>query len=167
MSKVNTTPRGLQSLLGNVNQGENPNQLNQVINPTTDLFPFWSVDKTRFRVVAGSVAHTIGQGVELVVPEGKLYIPTAVSTDGFNLNGQGGSIGVHITDAAGNVRAIVASSLYLPDLGATQTVYCGVAFPNRFVMTPGQRFRSQWLIAEGPTTNATLSIDLYYVELDA
>lgn len=71
-SKVNQPPRGLQSLLGNVNQGVNPHELNHVIQPTTDLLPFWSVDKQKSESKITVVSTVLG-GSTIVVPDGKLW----------------------------------------------------------------------------------------------
>jgi len=167
VSKINQTPRGLQSLLGNVNQGVNPSDLSQVVSPGVDLFPFWAVEKTKFQLQGASVAHVVGQGIELIVPEGKLWMPLVVSSNGFNLSGQGGQISIHITDNSATARPVLAVSEYNPDRGVTVGVACSAVLQKPFVMSAGNRFRAEWLGADGPNTNSSFNIDLMYIEIQA
>lgn len=148
--------------MGNVNQGVNPSDLSQTVAPTVDLVPFWGVEKTLFRVAAASVAHTIGQGVEMLVPFGELWVPLVVSADSFNLAGQDGLLAIHVTDEAGNARPVIAQSAYQADTGVTARVSCGTVISQRFIMAAGTRFRAEWNSVLGPATNSTMSIDLMY-----
>lgn len=165
MSKINQTPIGLQSLLGNVNQGVNPSELDGNVSPGVDLLPFWGYEKTKFRVVGGSVAHTVGQGTEMVVPTGEVWLPIAVSADSFNLTTQEGILALHITDNLGATRTVIAQSAFQADSGNTQRVACGVIFSTRFLMGAGMRFRAEWNSAIGPATNSTMNIDLTYYSI--
>ena len=54
MSKINTPPIGLQSLLGSQSFGENPDDLLSGVRGTLDLLPFYAAVKGRFKSNVGA-----------------------------------------------------------------------------------------------------------------
>lgn len=54
MSKINTPPIGLQSLLGSQSFGDNPSDLLQQVRPAIDLLPFWGSTKLECQWSAGN-----------------------------------------------------------------------------------------------------------------
>lgn len=165
VSKVNATPIGLQNLLGNVNQGINPHELDHKISPTVDLFPFWSQQKTRFATETGSVAGTIGQGIEIEVPEGELWVPLAME-GAFPVAGVGNEIAISVgilPEITGNMVAV--ASVYQNGVAANGRVVASIAFPNRFIMSGGQAFGCQ--VDQATSTLAqTMSLEVMYVRLN-
>lgn len=56
MSKINTPPVGLQSLLGSQSFGDNPNDLLEQVRPIVDLTPFWGSNKLEVQWSSGNRA---------------------------------------------------------------------------------------------------------------
>ena len=54
MSKINTPPIGLQSLLGSQSFGDNPDDLLNGVRGSLDLLPFYSAVKGRFKSNSGA-----------------------------------------------------------------------------------------------------------------
>lgn len=80
MSRINTTPKTLQDLLGNTAAGVNPSELLQEVRPSFDMFPLWAIDKHDFVTFNGSLAAMFQQQV-IEVPEGEVWIPLAMSAE--------------------------------------------------------------------------------------
>lgn len=80
MSRINTAPRALQDLLGNTAAGVNPSTLADVVRPSFDMLPFWSVDKTDYVQFAGQIAAVFQQQT-IRVPEGEIWVPLSMSAD--------------------------------------------------------------------------------------
>lgn len=80
MSKINRVPRGIQDLLGNTAQGQNPAELLQSVRPTFDLLPWWSTERIDFTNFIGSFAAVFQQQT-IRVPQGELWIPISMSGD--------------------------------------------------------------------------------------
>ena len=164
VSKINQPPRGLQDFLGNVNQGINPHELDHRVAPGVDLVPFWGVDKIRMLVNTGNVTGAVGQGIELAVPAGEVWIPIAVSGDWFLLTTEIGRIALHMTDPAGNARTVIAKSELVTAGAGTEAISCGLAFPQRFVMPTGWKFRCQ--VETSTVAGAqSMSVDVMYYRL--
>lgn len=78
MSKINTTPVGLQDFLGSKNFGRNPSELGQVVSPSLDLKPFLGVYEQRL-ARATDLRTGVGVCCSLTVPEGEAWYLIAVS----------------------------------------------------------------------------------------
>jgi len=147
LSKVNAVPRGLQDFLGNVNQGINPQQLDPLVSPSVDLFPFYQVDNLRARLeVDTGVPGALGFGVDVEVPEGEIWQVIAASAS-YKTIGAGTddtSISVGIYDPSLTVMTAIytaAETNVVGSVGANQTV--GGPFPDRLFLSSGWRVRGQ------------------------
>lgn len=80
MSKINSPPIGLQSLLGSKNFGENPDDLGQQVRPVVDMLPFWASQRLRF---LNAKTNSSGQQsvVEIQVPLGETWMILSVAFD--------------------------------------------------------------------------------------
>jgi len=165
MSKINTPPRGLQNFLGNVNQGVNPSDLDQQVNPTVDLVPFWGTDKLKSIVSGASIAGTLGQGITVEVPEGELWIPIAASGQYFVAQAQTRQISLRVVDQSGGGLSIIANGR-IDSASLTAEVTCGLAFPNRFILPSSWGIRCQ-IDETSSATAATMEVNIFYYKLDA
>jgi len=118
MSRVNTTPKTLQDLLGNTAAGINPSELLNDVRPTTDLFPLWAIDKQDYVTFNGQIAAVFQQQT-IRVPRGEVWIPMFMSADitsnGFNEEFR---LVVGVADEANLQRVKLGWS---PDYGVTDT----------------------------------------------
>ena len=166
VSKVNSSPRGLQDLLGNVNQGINPHELDHKISPTVDLYPFWSSNKILATQVNGDIAGTVGQYVAVPVPEGELWqviaasahYDTIAATDDTHI-----SVGVLAQNLSQFVSFHDNVILNSPGAAGSHTV-AGGSFGDRFVLSGG------WNIAglvngSSVGTVREMSVVVLYVKL--
>ena len=86
MSKINTPPLGLQSLLGSQSFGDNPDDLLQGVRPTVDMLPFYGVNSlkqdaaTAARNTPGGLASfTYASGFTRMLLGVSVYAPTPVA----------------------------------------------------------------------------------------
>lgn len=164
-SKVNTPPRGLQDFLGNVNQGVNPHELNHTVNPGVDLIPFWGVDKTTTTIASGSVNGTIGQGIELRVPSGEIWMPVAVSGQYFYAIGNTRAISLRLQTPSGGGLVIVANARVAAAAAAGELT-CGAFIPSRFILPTDWGFRCQ--VDESDNAAAsTMEVNITYYKIRA
>lgn len=78
MSRINRVPVGLQSLLGASNFGDNPSELSQVTAPVLDLLPYLAAERVSLEREQANLTAQF-QVVDLVVPEGELWLPLQIS----------------------------------------------------------------------------------------
>lgn len=78
MGRVNTPPLGLQSLLGNQNFGDNPDDLSQTIRPVIDQTPFLGSTQIKYSRDASSL-NGVGVAVTTTVPQGEAWYILGVS----------------------------------------------------------------------------------------
>jgi hypothetical protein len=78
---INRVPSGLLSLLDGQNLGDNPSELAQVIQPTLDLFHFFTASRglSLELVTESFLAAAVGFKAILQVPMGELWIVEAFS----------------------------------------------------------------------------------------
>lgn len=166
LSKVNTPPIGLQNLLGNVNQGVNPHELDQIITPSVDLYPHWATNKIRAAFETAEVAGAVGQGLGISVPEGELWqviaaecaYETVSATTDTSI-----SVGVMDPTLTTMVSFYTIEFLNVPGLTGDYQVVGG-PFPDRFILGGGWSIRGQ---VNGSTvaTVRTMNVKLLYVKL--
>ena len=77
MGRINTTPGGLQSLLGSTNFGDNPSDLAVVTAPTLEQFQFLAQQKVYFARNTSTLASR-GSAVQVTVAEGEIWKPIAI-----------------------------------------------------------------------------------------
>lgn len=73
MSRINRVPRGLQDLLGNINQGENPDELLEGVRAGFDIQPLWLLERLRTRRVTGTNPTNFTQ-YQITVPTNELWL---------------------------------------------------------------------------------------------
>lgn len=137
VSKVNTAPRGLQSLLGNVNQGINPHELAHQLSPGIDLYPFLVIDKKRWG--GGLAAYTaVGDLIGVTVPEGEVWAVDNFSgiIPGYGTAGDTIRFAIVYADASGNHHYLDQSPLWTRS--ATADLYSlGHHFDSPLMLPPG------------------------------
>ncbi|GAG61667.1 unnamed protein product, partial [marine sediment metagenome] len=141
-SKVNSPPRGLQYFLGNVNQGLNPHELNHEVQPIADLVPFWGVDKTVSSVVGGNIVKTIGQGIEMLVPEGEVWYMVAASAQCFASATFALAISLRIVAPGGGLLTTIATGIAFPAPSVWE-LHAGTLFTQPFILPTGYGFKLQ------------------------
>ena len=165
-SKVNTTPKGLQDLLGNVNQGTNPHELDHKISPIVDLYRFWTVNKVLAKFATAEVAGTVGQGLSVPVPEGELWQIVAASC-AFELGGTNDEtmISVGILDSTLTTMISFYQSILPSNLGtATNYQVAGGVFPDSLILSGGWNIRGQ-VDCSILATARTMTLQILYKKL--
>lgn len=169
LSKVNTPPVGLQNLLGNVNQGVNPHELDHKITPVVDLYPHWAVNKLKTELSFGEVAGTSGEGLTINVPDGELWQVVAASAHYENVSAGNDdtNIGIGIADSSDAVTTIVSvNSFGVNSPGAVGQFgsVAGCAFPDRFILSSGWGIRGE-VISSSQAGVRTMYVKVVYVKL--
>lgn len=166
-SKVNATPIGLQSLLGNVNQGVNPHELNHEIQPIVDLLPFWSSRRLIKESDTQSLSIVHGQGINLTVPEGELWLPIAAhfecgnfatATDDISL-----TVGIVPPLNVGMVSFNSTDVLNNPGSAGSTARAC-IAFPQAFILSGGWSVRGE-INGASNTTARNCTLETLYVKM--
>lgn len=164
-SMIATSPRGLQDLLGNINQGVNPHDLSHTVSGVIDLTPFWSTDKLQMNANLGAIT-AVGDYVSFEVPTGEVWRPVNVTA---HLNSQTANdetrLSVVYKDPTGRVFSLVDGDLYTEATG-NDLYYLGYQFTNVMLLPSG------WTI--GAVVNQfshagaeNLTVRLAYVRLRA
>jgi len=73
MSQITRVPWGLQDFLGNRNQGDNPSVFGEVVTPTLDMTPFFSINNEKL-YSEGFGIITANATIDHTVPEGEVWI---------------------------------------------------------------------------------------------
>ena len=171
VSKVNTTPKGLQSLLGNVNQGINPHELNHLVTPGVDLFQFYGVDKLKGFSNSSAQAPVTGWAVDVTVPEGKLWqiVAAGVAINVAATDETG--IGLRLRNPGGISNTVDIPIASFPPI--TSQVHSGVTvnqvglvFPNRFFLSAGWLIRGI-VLGTNDADSTTMTVTVAAIEIDA
>ena len=167
VSKVNSSPRGLQDLLGNVNQGINPHELDHRISPVVDLYPHWSVNRLLAEFKTEEIAGTVGQGTNIEVPEGELWQVVAAECAYENSSSQMDdtslSVGVLDPSLAKMVSFYTDWTLNAPGTAGTYQVVGG-PFPDRFILSGGWNIRGQ-VNGSNQAVARTMNVKCLYIKL--
>ena len=165
ISKVNASPKGLQSLLGNVNQGVNPHELDHVVSPGVDLYPHWAADKTLVKSETTSVVPSPGNGMTITVPEGEIWQPIAIGGVVSMLIAVEYAFSVGILNPASLTHTTVASAVTDQAAVATNNqLRAGYVFPNRFFLSGGWgiRFQYNWSTS---VAARSITLNVLYVKI--
>lgn len=166
ISKVNTPPRALQFLLGNVNQGINPHDLDGVVQPIVDLYPHYTTAQLRQEISSASIAGTVGQGLTILVPEGEVWQVVACSVmKDVAFTGTWQRIMIGIQDPR-----LAAPCWIAVDEGTTPGISLGrsaaaIALPDRFLLPPGWGIRGE-VGAATSNNNTTMTVNVTYVRFE-
>ena len=140
MGAINRVPSGLLSLLDGQNLGDNPSELAQVIQPTLDLFHFFTASKGLSLELAQEVfvAATAGFKAVLQVPMGELWIVEAFQSS-IQAVAPGNSYWAPALAVASNPAAAVIPLFSGGGVTApTQMPYVKQAtLPNELFLPPG------------------------------
>ena len=167
LSKVNTPPVGLQDLLGNVNQGVNPHDLDHKISPGVDLYPHYTSNRLEIATASAEVAGITGQGVGIPIPEGQIWQPIALSAEyelqGTNADDTQFSVGVQRLGTGYYVPFHTSFDLNYPGTAGDFGVACGPT-GQRFFVSGGWQFWAQ-VDAAVQTDVRTMTINVFYARL--
>jgi len=167
VSKVNAPPRGLQNLLGNVNQGINPHELDQKISPVVDLYPHWAVDRIKQALESGNVAGTVGQGLQIIVPEGELWQPIGLSlTYATTAATNDLGISVGIFEPSQQTMTRTGNQVWTQNIGGAvgNRITASSNFAQRFVLSGGWGVRGE-VDASDVVTARAMVLSLTYISL--
>lgn len=167
MSKINTTPRGLQEFAGNTAQGQNPDELSRIVGPNVDIVPYWSVDKTKAISATGAVTGS-GFGVTIPVPTSEIWVPLVASAVITGLDpGDTVRVQLEILSPA-DLRVAYGQPFDAVGSVAVNDRYSiGHLFPQRILIPSGWKFTA---IVEAETftqPSENLTFSMIYVELKA
>lgn len=168
VSRINTPPKGLQNLLGNINQGINPSNLSQEVYGVTDLYPHWTANKLDVAFATAEVAGVTGQGVGIAIPEGEIWQPLALSMEyelvGTNADDTGISVGIQKL-GTGYYVALFRSDQAVNAVGAAGEfqIACG-PLTERFYLDGRWQF---WAQVDGAAQSnvRTMTIQVLYAKL--
>lgn len=168
LSKVNQVPRGLQSLLGNVNQGMNPDELDNVISGQVDLLPFWASDKIRFeRTTISAAAPTAASRANVTVPEGEVWVPIVVSALCTIRIGDIIRIGTVLRIPDGNFMSLGLPATSGPNTATNaEIIYAGGFVDQTLVLPAGHSFTAEIQASEVQTGTVSLTSSVLYYKLD-
>lgn len=166
LSKVNTPPRGLQSFLGNVNQGVNPHELDHTISPTVELSPFWGIDQVKGGLASLSISGTVGQGVTVVVPPGQVWQVIAASCDMSLVATESLGLSLNIQDPSGGIMQAVVSEDYIIGTPSVTRLSTGLVFTPHLILPTGWGLRGMVTMATD-ATNRTMEVNYMYIPLQA
>ena len=166
VSKVNTTPRALQSLLGNVNQGINPHELDHRISPNVDLYPHWAANSLRSILNSQSIAGTVGQGITEVVPDGETWQVIAASVTKVKASTTTEyDLAIQLIDPSQAAGCSIFSRQLKP-YGITAGIPAvGGLMPDRFLLPSGWGIRGQ-VMESNNNPNTTMTLRIIYILLD-
>ena len=165
ISKVNTPPKGLQSLLGNVNQGLNPHELAHAVSPSVDLFPHWAIDKMKVNSATSSYAPGPGTGQTITVPAGELWMPISIAGSFSMLIAQEYEFTLGIIDPAASMATTIAVARTDAACRATnQLLRVGVVLPERFFVPAGWGFRQEFSWATSATPRSS-TLNVQYIKV--
>ena len=108
MSRITTLPKGLQSLLGNTNFGDNPSRLGDTVIPTLSIEPFYAPDLLRLAQVSQTTTGDSITMVMLTVPSGKIALLRSWAVQASTL--KDGSASVTIDGYPGSSNPPVVST---------------------------------------------------------
>lgn len=140
-SPISRRPQGLLDLLLTQQQGKNPSDLLDTVQPIVDMTQFYQTDRVTVEQGAG-VMTAVGQNVDITIPSGEAWkVYTASSFCTFATVDQ--EFGAYLT-----VRNIPSASPVLSNFGGTRaavgaTDQSGVAenFPAPLIYPSGAVFR--------------------------
>lgn len=114
MSRINRVPFGLQDLLGSTNQGDNPNELGEVVAPTLALDTYLSAERRFWHAGTLTTASVDGAVISKDVPVGELWLLQSIGCTVVQ-NGAGGpyfaQVGATIQQAVNSDNPAVAHPL--------------------------------------------------------
>jgi hypothetical protein len=178
VSRINRVPVGLQDLLGSQNLGRNPADLDQVVRPGVDMFPFWGLERmTWFRTAAVTVSTT-GQAATTTIPQGEAWIPLTAtcllngcqSGDTFGMSIRATAVGDPSRDA--NNIANATSIFDTPaafgpiTLAVGANLRLGFAWPQRILYRSGAVFSMNVDTIVVAATNPEAIFNLVYYRLE-
>lgn len=130
--RIQRPPTGLLGMLGSKGTGENPAELQDIVTPVVDLTSFYQAQDLQTTIVTSAATLTVGQGAQVVVPNGEYWQLLAVG-------------GLWSTFTAGSVFAAAIELGFLPNLVPVwtmeerQTISAGASDQFRLGWTPGER----------------------------
>lgn len=175
MSQINRPPRGLQDLLGSLNFGKNPANLDQNVWPGIDMLAFWALDAQFVRRDTGGDLTTPAAVVNSYdVPFGEVWVPITFSCKCAytNVGDQGGftlELDRHgpVSGSLPAVGQVLAQADGPPALVIGHVFSASFTWDRPILYPSGTRFRvltAYNIVAVGPTSATTT---LHYLKLVA
>ena len=122
MSKITRVPRGIQEYLGTQNQGDNPNELLQSVQPVVDFTRFYDVEKKQFQNIAFSPT-AIDTTFDFQIPDDEIWIVD-----------QAGAVIVFAGATAGDSADFAIGAWYLPNSNSGANIHAVANF-GKYVWT--------------------------------
>lgn len=147
--RIQRPPTGLLGLLGSKGTGINPSELEDRVQPTVDLTPFYQSQDIQTAIASGTPVTAAGAGASLVVPNGEYWQLLAVG-------------GLWSAFTAASVFAAALQIGFLPNLVPVYmmesrfTISAGATDQFRLAWTPG----THTILSPGMVINTSLLIDM-------
>jgi len=167
MSKINSPPVGLQSLLGSKNFGENPDDLLREVRPTVDMLPFWGSQRLRFDQTV-AIQAGVGSMVERQIPLGESWLVLSASITILNLaSGAENGLAIHLDDSlVGTISFRVAYQWSGTNpQPANQESSCIWQPPIPYLLAGGSVIRG-WNAGINPAQSGSWQLDIVHYRLE-
>lgn len=163
MSRINTTPKGLQDLLGNTAAGDNPSTFLDEVRGTIDLEKYWFADKVKSVTQSGNSSSTYFTLFQ-PVPNGQIWVPLNISMIGTS-QAIGESFRLAVaTRSRGGSPINWRASVDVTSTIAIESFITAFTFPQVELLTSGEQF-SGHVLKNGPGLSRTFELIVRYVLL--
>lgn len=164
MSRVNTVPAGLQSLLGSTNFGDNPSELSEVLRPSLEQLPFLAAYAVRNETVLTGAATT-GNFNRITVPLGEAWMILQAFAGNVStlVIGQQGKHSIRVQMHNVDTDMTLAVGDHITGIALSETI--GVTWQPRwpFLLLGGSEIEGhdEFIFPNGSDYNTRLSVNYY------
>lgn len=149
--RINRVARGLQSLIGLTNFGQNPNLIADEVTPVIEITPNLSAETVSAIDIPASI--DLANPIDLDIPEGELWVPYTLSLDAAaNAPADECTAALLVDRLPSETPANPAVLKIAPRTAAAvagDRFTVTYSWPFRTAALPGTRFRAQFLSYSG------------------
>jgi len=160
VSRINRVPFGLQELLGNAAQGDNPSELLDGVRADFDIEPLWHADRLQ-TAEATSSQSALSAGVQITVPSGEYWRPISMS----------GKMAIAVGDSTGIILSVTllpqSDVIFFEDSGIitpleTTNIFATHSFATSVLYRPGTAFGMQLIQGNVPAPRV-ITLDVLFL----